>query len=219
MHITWLVLSAVISTLHATRAENLHIKCCDIWSAVNQFVVVSTGEDIMPCPVPCKTFPAIAKFVMNISPMLKHLDDAHNGSTYYIPHEDIFPSDKVSDVLAWSIVGRLCSTHPSDEQLDGKFMQFEPSTGAISVVRAGCEYQRSMYSTLLGLCIIIIIFILTSIAARKSVEIEIEVKSTDHKDANNIIASSIIQDNAYELTTHGSHRMGTRADVRYRMLT
>jgi hypothetical protein len=49
-------------------------------------------------------------------------------------------------------------------------MQFEPSTGEISVIGAGCEYRRSLYSTSLGLCIIVVIFILTGIVLRKSVD-------------------------------------------------
>lgn len=200
MRIVWLMFSII----HVSSAEKLFIECCDIWTSVNQFIAVKTGEDISPCPVPCKTYPGIAKFVMNISPMLRHHDDALNGSTYFIPHEDIFPSNKVSDVLAWSIVGRLCSTHPSDQQVEGKYIQFEPSTGDISVVHAGCEYQRSMYSTLLSLCIILVIFLLTSIVARKP------------KQKPSPIAACITTDTVYEPISQVSHRLGTRTDFRCR---
>ena len=110
----------------------------------------------------------IRKFVQNISPILQDFDDPRNGSTYYIAHEDIFPSEKVSDVLAWSIVGRLCSTHKTEKQEQGKCLQFESSTGALSIIHAGCEYQRSIYSTLLSLCIVVILFILISLSIHKS---------------------------------------------------
>lgn len=152
------------------QAERLYIECCDLWKAVSKFVVVSTGEDAAVCPVPCKTYSMVRKFVKNISPMLQDFDDPLNGTTYYVAHEDIFPSQKVSDVLAWSILGRLCSTHNTGKQEQGKYIQFEPSTGVLSIIHAGCEYQRSIYSTLMSLCIIVILFILTGMTIRKSID-------------------------------------------------
>lgn len=164
------VISMFAILTQTVQAERLYIECCDLWTAVSKFVAVSTGEDGSVCPVPCKTYSLVRKFVKNISPMLQDFDDPLNGTTYYVAHEDIFPSQKVSDVLAWSILGRLCSTHNTEKQEQGKYIQFEPSTGVMSIIHAGCEYQRSIYSTLMSLCIIVILFILTGMTIRKSAD-------------------------------------------------
>lgn len=210
------VLLLLVLLIHSVHTENLYIKCCDIWTAVHKFVRVSTSENAAPCPVPCKTYPAISKFIMNISPRIQHHDDARNGSWYYVAQKDIFSSEAVSDVLAWSIIGRMCSAQGTKQE-QGKFMQFDPGTGEISIVHAGCEYQRSLYSTMLGLCIVVIIFTMAGLVVKKTPE----TNSTQLKDTAALNSKCDLGEEGF-MDTNGifqtSYRVGTRSDVRYRPL-
>jgi hypothetical protein len=137
-------------------AEKVSVACCDLWHATTQFVHVSTGERLVCPESSCKTDPVVSKIVKNMVPALT--DDG--GPTWFsFDHADMFASERVADVLAYSILGRVCA---DDRSLSGDgrdFLQFNTDSHTIRVRRKGCEYEKFMYSFLLTLCVIVLSFV------------------------------------------------------------
>ena len=155
--ILWVVI--VVSYIDITHAEVVKIKCCDLWKAVTEFIAVSTGEELQSkCPVPCRSHPAINRIVNTMVPTIAY---GSEDDVFEVEGSDILMPDKVSDVLVWSILGRLCSVEKYGSN-HADFLQFNTVSQTISLRRTGCEYQKTVYSSLLGFCAVVLTFIILS---------------------------------------------------------
>lgn len=147
---------SMFMVMSTVRASSIEIQCCDLWYSVTRFVSVSTGESIhRNCPTPCTEDPTIMVIVKNVYPSLKQTS---NG-TYSVNTEEIFTSTHVSEIIAWSIIGRLCSVHDKKSN-HAEYLEFNMGSQTLSLRKSGCEYHKVMYSTLLGFCIVILTFVL-----------------------------------------------------------
>jgi hypothetical protein len=109
----------------------------------------------------CKQQAVIENIVKNMVPPLEHDDDPATGEWYRFDHADMFASDKMADVLAFSILGRVCANDRSNSGDGGDYLQFSTVTRTLGVRRRGCEYEKVMYSSLLSVCIIALSFLIT----------------------------------------------------------
>lgn len=152
-----LVVAVGLDCLHTAASEKVMVRCCDLWDAMSQFVAVSTGETIY-CPASsCKSTPHILKIIKNMVPALT---DETGTDMYSFEHSDMFASNAVANVLAFSILGRVCADDRSTSGDGRDFLQFNTDTQTLRVRRRGCEYEKTMYSTLLFLCIAVLSFLI-----------------------------------------------------------
>lgn len=147
----------VASSVEYTDAASVKINCCELWDTVAKFIAVSTGEELShKCPHPCMTHPAINRIVNIMMPALTHGEDPE---AFEVESDEILVPGKISEVLVWSILGRLCSIEKYGSN-HADFLQFNTASQTISVRRTGCEYQKTIYSTLLGFCAVVLTFII-----------------------------------------------------------
>jgi hypothetical protein len=156
----WRAASAAAAALLASVSANhtrVDVSCCALWRAMQQFVAVSTGESYETCPRPCKTNAVMTAFAQSLGPPRLH---AHaDPDLWYFERDEMYAPDSVANVLAWSVVGRLCAvgTHGATPK---NFLQINTGMQTISVRRTGCEYERTVYSTLLMFCTAALAFVL-----------------------------------------------------------
>ena len=96
-------------------------------------------------------------FAQSLGPPRLH--EHADPDLWYFERDEMYAADAVANVLAWSVVGRLCAvgTHGSTPK---NFLQINTGMQTISVRQTGCEYQRTVYSTLLMFCTAALAFVL-----------------------------------------------------------
>jgi len=152
-----LLLNIVSSTPNST--DLISIECCHIYASTMQFISMTTAEsDGGFCPQDCKRDGMIVKITKNLYPLLEEGSDA---STFTLNTTQLMNSGVLSNFLAWSVVGRLSAVEKFGQN-HADYLQFDTGSKTLMLRRTGCEFQKVMYATLLGLTTIMLSFLIIS---------------------------------------------------------
>ena len=147
---------------------------------------MTTVGDIYPTPVEAE-----GAFVMNTT--------------------SILTSPQLSVVLAWSNLGRLCAVHKLTSN-HADFLEFHTGSQTLHIRRSGCEYQKIMYATILGFCIVIISFVLAVGILKRPVDVHEERQEGGQEARKEELGGEGPFETAQLIS------FGTRSSIRYRAL-
>lgn len=157
-HVMILFLFEIVSATPQNN-ELISIECCHIYASTMQFVSITTAESEEGfCPRDCKKDSMIAKITKNLYPLLEEGSDA---STFTLNTTQLMNSEVLSNFLAWSVVGRLSAVEKFGKN-HADYLQFDTGSKTLVLRRTGCEFQKVMYATLLGLTTIMLSFLIVS---------------------------------------------------------
>ena len=182
------------------------IQCCHVYSSIMQFVIVTTAN--VPdnfCPTDCKNDHIIVKITKTLYPLL---GDGPDHKTFALNTSQLMSSQILSNMLAWSVIGRLSAVEKFGNN-HGDYLEFDTGTQSLKLRRTGCEFQKIMYSTLLGMTTVLLSFLVISgIMSNKRVNQRQNDTPTKNKtsDSDSTVLESMLSFGSKQADTTKSRR-------------
>lgn len=160
---------------------------------------------------------SVSKVEFSCCDLWRAVTQDRENDKYSIDATYLLTSRHLSDVLAWSILGRMYAVHKYGTN-HADLLEFHTRSQTLSIRRSGCEYQKGMYSTLFGFCIVMLTFVLAVGILSKKPEKEALISTSFNNKASISHNGMELNQNANIDANRATLTVGTRNYIRYRPL-
>lgn len=141
----------------------IEISCCSIWTSITPYIKETTGILLDKCPTTkqsptaCVDHALMQRIVNSARPVIMNVSS--NPDTYQVNTGILFTDAGMSNVLSWSFIGRTCA-QDSATNVPSYYLEFNLLEETLSLTRTGCEYEKILFTSMLGICIILLVFVM-----------------------------------------------------------
>lgn len=183
--------------------STIEMSCCSLWTSLTPFIKETTGIALDKCPS-TKEFPTacmehvlMQRIVGSTHPRL--MVPSNTVDTYLVNTDIFFSGNGISRMLAWSFIGRTCA-EDRHTQVPTYYLEFNLMQQTLSLTRTGCEYEKILFTSMLGICIILLIFVMV-------VPLMFERRALDEDDDTTRPLTSSTTPSTTTNTTHTVHSL------------
>lgn len=169
-----------------TNNSTYEVACCSVWASLTPYIQETTGIELDKCPTTaqsptaCVNHALMKRIIGSINPPLLTL--SVKPDMYLIDTNVLFTETGISNIISWSLIGRTC-TEDHQANTPTYYLEFNLLQQTLSLTRTGCEYEKILFTSMLGICIILLIFVMV-------IPLIFERKNTSNEDEQSSLLSN-----------------------------
>ena len=149
-YVTVMLLLATLSDCHNDTHAHIGIDCCSLMDSMQRFIALETNP-VMHChPETCMASSLVKLFVQETDTQME-LQRQPTSIVLTIPAED----NRFTEMLVWALIGRHYAANLAG---DHTHFIFNTATQTLTAKMPKCEFQKPIYTILLFVSIILLIF-------------------------------------------------------------
>ena len=149
-YVTVMLLLATLSDCHNDTHAHIGIDCCSLMDSMQRFIALETNP-VMHChPETCMASSLVKLFVQETDTQME-LQRQPTRIELTIPAED----NRFTEMLVWALIGRHYAANLAG---DHTHFIFNTATQTLTAKMPKCEFQKPIYTILLFVSIISLIF-------------------------------------------------------------
>jgi len=150
VYITMAFLLATQSNCHNDTHAHIGIDCCSLMISMQRFIALETNPVLDCHPETCMASSLVKLFVQETGTQVE-LQQQHTRVELTIPAQD----HRFTEMLVWALIGRHYSANLAG---DHTHFIFNTATQTLTAKMPKCEFQKPIYTILLLVSIILLIF-------------------------------------------------------------